>query len=206
MFQPKAIIFDLGGVIINLDYHATAKAFKNLGIKNFDEVYSKQKQESLFDDFEKGITKPADFRAVIRKHLPNQVSDEQIDEAWNAMLLDIPKYRVEWLSKMSSKYRIFLLSNTNEIHIKAFTKILMDTYSENIFEKTFEKIYYSSRMKMRKPDEEIFECVLKENNLIATETLFIDDSEQHIKGAEKVGLNVYHLKTNQDITISLSYL
>ena len=84
-----------------------------------------------------------------------------------------------------------MLSNTNEIHIKAFTKILLDTYGENIFEKTFEKIYYSCRMKMRKPDAEIFEYVLKENNLIATETLFVDDSEQHIKAAEKMGINKF---------------
>ena len=107
---------------------------------------------------------------------------------------------------LSKKYRIFLLSNTNEIHIKAFTKILMDTYGQNIFESTFEKIYYSSKMKMRKPDAEIFEYVLKEINLSANETLFVDDSEQHIKGAEKIGLHVFHLLQGKDITKELNYL
>ncbi len=206
MFKPKAIIFDLGGVIINLNYDATAIAFNNLGVKNFDEVYSKQKQERLFDDFEKGIISPAAFREVLRKHIPDPVTDEQFDNAWEAMLQDIPPSRIKWLQDLSKKYRIFLLSNTNEIHIKAFTQILIVTYGENIFEKTFEKIYYSCRMKMRKPDAEIFEFVLKENNLSSHETLFVDDSEQHIKGAEKVGLNVYHLKTNEDIVTSLNYL
>ena len=137
MFKPKAIIFDLGGVIINLNYDATAIAFNNLGVKNFDEVYSKQKQERLFDDFEKGIISPAAFREVLCKHIPDPVTDEQIDNAWNAMLLDIPPSRIKWLQDLSKKYRIFLLSNTNEIHIKAFTQILIDTYGENIFEKTF---------------------------------------------------------------------
>ena len=206
MIIPKAIIFDLGGVIINLDYNKTAEAFKDLGIQNFDEVYSQQKQASLFDDFEKGIISPDDFRNVIRKHITHSVSDEQIDNAWDAMLLDIPVYKIQWLKLLSKKYRIFLLSNTNEIHIKAFTKILFNTYNENVFESTFEKIYYSCRMKMRKPDGEIFEYVLKENNLSAEETLFVDDSEQHIQGAEKIGLQVYHLKTNEDITKALGYL
>ena len=122
------------------------------------------------------------------------------------MLLDIPVYRMQWLHELAKQYRIFLLSNTNEIHIKAFTQILLNTYNENIFEKTFEKIYYSSRMQMRKPDAEIFEYVLKENNLSAHETLFIDDSEQHIKGAAKVGLHVHHLKPDEDITTVLNYL
>ncbi len=206
MFKPKAIIFDLGGVIINLNYDATALAFKNTGIKNFDEVYSKQKQERLFDDFEKGIISPAAFRDVLRTHIPEPVTDQEIDNAWDAMLLDIPPSRIKWLQELSKNHRIFLLSNTNEIHIKAFTQILIDTYGENIFEKIFEKIYYSCRMKMRKPDAEIFEFVLKENNLFPHETLFVDDSEQHIKGAEKLGLNVYQLKTNEEIVTSLNYL
>jgi putative hydrolase of the HAD superfamily len=206
MFKPKAIIFDLGGVIVNLNYDATAKAFKDLGIENFDEVYSKRKQERLFDDFEKGITSPLDFRNIIRKNIPQQVTDVQIDKAWNAMLLDVPPERIKWLQQLSKKYRIYLLSNTNEIHIKAITHSLIDTYGENIFERTFEKIYYSSRMNKRKPDAEIFEYVLRENKLIADETLFVDDSEQHIKGAEKIGLNVFQMKTNEEISKALHYL
>ena len=206
MFIPKAIIFDLGGVIINLNYQATAQAFKDLGIKDFDNVYSKQKQQLLFDDFEKGVIAVESFRAAIRKHLTKVVTNDEIDTAWNAMLLDIPVYRMQWLEELAKQYRIFLLSNTNEIHIKAFTQILITTYGKNIFESTFEKIYYSSRMKMRKPDAEIFEFVLNENNLSANQTLFVDDSEQHIKGAEKVGLYVHHLKPGEDITVALNYL
>lgn len=205
MFIPNAIIFDLGGVIINLDYNRTATAFKNLGVRNFDEVYSKQKQDRLFDDFEKGVISPKTFRDSMQKHIPNVEADEQIDKAWNAMLLDIPVHRMDWLQKLSKQYPLFLLSNTNEIHIKAFTKILLATYGENIFESTFKNIYYSCRMKMRKPDAEIFEYVLNENNLSANETLFIDDSEQHIKGAQKFGLHTYHLKPSEDISDALNY-
>lgn len=206
MWKPKAIIFDLGGVIINLNYDATAQAFKNLGVKNFEDVYSKQNQQGLFDDFEKGIISSSTFRDELRKHISVKVSDAEIDSAWNAMLLDIPVYRITCLQNLAKQYPIFLLSNTNEIHIEAFTKILMDCYGEDIFDRTFNQVYYSSRMKMRKPDSKIFEFVLKQNHLLAEETLFVDDSEQHIKGAEKVGLQVYHLKQGEDITTSLSYL
>jgi len=177
MFKPKAIIFDLGGVIINLNYNSTSNAFKKLGISDFDEVYSKQKQGQLFDDFEKGIISTSVFREALRKHLPQHVSDEAINQAWNAMLLDIPAYRIQWLQEVAKRYPIFLLSNTNEIHIEAFTNILMHTYGKNVFETLFNKVYYSCRMQMRKPDAEIFDYVLSENKLIANQTLFIDDSK-----------------------------
>ena len=206
MFIPKAVIFDLGGVIINLNYNATAEAFKNLGIANFDDVYSKQKQERLFDDFEKGIITPTQFRERIRKHISHPVRDIEIDRAWDAMLLDIPSYRIQWLNKLRKRYRIFLLSNTNEIHITGFTNILLDCFGENVFETIFEKIYYSCYLNKRKPDHEIFERVLNDNKLLKEETLFVDDSEQHITAAKQFGLHTLQLQTNGDISKELNYL
>ena len=100
MSKPKAIIFDLGGVIINLNYNATAHAFKNLGLTDFEEVYSKQNQQSLFDDFEKGIINTSSFREELRKHFLTPVTDTEIDNAWNAMLLDIPVHRITWLQNL----------------------------------------------------------------------------------------------------------
>ncbi len=184
----SAIIFDLGGVIINLSYQRTAAAFIGLGLKNFDEIYSKARQSHLFDDFEKGIISPVTFRDALRRYLPPETENEQLDAAWNAMLLDIPVSRVEWLRAMGNKYRIFLLSNTNSIHVEAFTAMAEEVYGKGVFENIFEKCYYSCNMGMRKPDAEIFEEVLLENSLSRSNTLFIDDSIQHIRGAEKVGL------------------
>ncbi len=183
-----SIIFDLGGVIIDLDYHRTAAEFVKLGMSNFDEIYSKAKQSSLFDDFEKGIMSVDGFRSELKKHLPPNISDEQIDHAWNAMLIDIPVHRVEFLRKVGAKHRIFLLSNTNRIHVKAFTKIAEEIFGKNNFLSIFEKGYFSCEMGMRKPDAEIFEKVINDNNLDRTKTLFIDDSKQHIEGAQLVGL------------------
>lgn len=202
----NAIIFDLGGVIIDLSYHRTAAAFVELGLKNFDEIYSKAKQSHLFDDFEKGIMSEDGFRAELKKHLPQTTSDAQIDHAWNAMLIDIPVQRVEFLKRVGEKHRIFLLSNTNRIHVKAFTKMAEDIFGENNFLSIFEKCYLSCEMGMRKPDAEIFEKVISDNNLDRTKTLFIDDSKQHIEGASKIRLLSELLKVEMGEKIEEKYI
>ncbi len=202
----SAIILDLGGVIIDLDYYRTAKAFVNLGLENFDDIYSKAKQSNLFDDFEKGIMSVDGFRAELRKHLPKNTSDHEIDHAWNAMLIDIPVHRVEFIKKLGQKYRIFLLSNTNHIHVKAFSKMADAVFGKNNFLEIFEKYYLSCEMGMRKPDAEIFEKVLTDNNLDRTKTLFIDDSNQHIDGALKIGLPAELLKVEMGESLEVKYL
>jgi len=195
----KNIIFDFGGVILNIDYILTEQAFAKLGLKDFDRIYSQATQKELFDVFEKGLISPVDFRNGIRKFIHDDVSDSQIDEAWNSMLLDLPVERVRLLDKLKTKYRIFLLSNTNQIHCDTFSDTLQKKLSRDIFSDVFEKTYFSHKVKMRKPNAEIFEWVLKENNLRKNETLFVDDSIQHIEGAKKIGLNAIYLEKGKTI-------
>jgi putative hydrolase of the HAD superfamily len=201
----KNIIFDLGGVIIDIDYNLAAAAFKKLGIVDFDNFYSKAKQSSLFDDFEKGLISNSDFRASLRQYLPESVTDHQIDEAWNAMLLGIPSHRVDFLQKVANKYRVFLLSNTNRIHIDAFTQYNDEKFGKGYFEDIFEYCYFSSDIAMRKPDAEIFEFVLTENGLTKEETIFIDDSIQHVQGALSTGIYAELLKVEAGETIENKY-
>jgi len=201
----KNIIFDLGGVIIDIDYNLAATAFKKLGIVDFDNFYSKAKQSSLFDDFEKGLISNSDFRASLRQYLPESVTDHQIDEAWNAMLLGIPSHRVDFLQKVANKYRVFLLSNTNRIHIDAFTQYNDEKFGKGYFESIFEYCYFSSDIAMRKPDAEIFEFVLNENGLLKEDTIFIDDSIQHVEGALSTGLHAELLKVEAGETIEQKY-
>jgi FMN phosphatase YigB (HAD superfamily) len=184
----KNIIFDFGGVIIRIDYHRIAGSFKKFGLTDFDSIYSQLYQDSLFDDFEKGLIRPQQFRERIRKVSGISLTDNQIDEAWNSILIDLPARNIETLIKLRKSYRIFLLSNTNAIHEKAFMKIVHDDHGRNILTEIFDKVYFSHLMNMRKPDKEIFEKVLSDNNLLASETLFVDDSMQHIEGAKKAGL------------------
>jgi len=196
------IIFDLGGVLLNIDYTLTSKAFKRLGVKNFDALYSQAQQNNVFNDFETGKLSAKDFRTYIKEYIP-KATDREIDDAWNSMLLDLPKKRLELLNNIKKKYRIFLLSNTNEIHVKYFTNYLNKMYGKGYFESLFEKHYYSNEIGLRKPNIEAFEYVCKQNDLEPSNTLFIDDSIQHIKGAKKAGLQTYFLDKEEVTSLFL---
>ena len=186
-------------MILNIDYRLTEKAFGKLGLRDFDRIYSQATQTELFDALEKGLITPDEFRKEIRKFLNEGISDSQIDEAWNTMLLDLPEERIQLLERLKKKYRIFLLSNTNEIHFDAFTTYIKNKFKRDVFAEVFERAYVSHKIQMRKPEAEIFEHVLSENNLKREETLFIDDSIQHIESANKVGINTIHLKNGETI-------
>lgn len=191
-----AIIFDLGGVILNLRYENTLEKFAEILDKPVEPFYTKKQQTSLFDDYEKGLITSQEFRLGIRELLNESITDEEIDLAWNAMLLDLPVERVEMLKALGKKMRIFLLSNTNEIHIDAFNQIVNNTLGEDFgdFKQLFERAYYSYEMADRKPHTSIFEKVIVDNNLDKEKTLFIDDSIQHVEGAKKAGLHAHHLE------------
>lgn len=185
----KNIIFDLGGVIINLDQGATIKAFENLGISDFESIYNQLSQNNLFDQFDKGLITENYFFNCIKNQFNLKLPLRDLENAWNAMLLDFPKDRLEILRKYKLSHRTFLLSNTNETHIREFHRTLYQSHGSRDLEQFFEKVYYSCRVNMRKPDKEIFELVLKQNYLDPAETLFIDDTINHIEGAKRVGLH-----------------
>ena len=197
--STKNIIFDLGGVLLNIDYSLTQKAFQEIGITDFDALYSQLHQSKIFDDFEKGILSAAEFRTALRDISGQNLKDNQIDLAWNAMLLDLPKQRLDLLEKLAKRYRLFLLSNTNEIHIAAFSKYLEKTFGRPDLSTFFEKEYYSYEMKMRKPDVEIYHFVLNEQQLVPQETVFIDDLFHNANGAKKAGLKTIHLENPKTI-------
>ncbi len=199
MGQIKNIIFDLGGVIINLDIPKTISEFNKLSNQPFESIYNQLQQTPVFDLFDKGQITEKDFFVELKKALRNDVTDEELLFAWNAMLLDFPKHRLELLSKLKPNYRLFLLSNTNESHVLEFEKTLFASHGYQNLEPFFEKVYYSCRMNQRKPNADIFESVLNENNLIAEETLFIDDSPQHVEGALTLGVKAMLLEKNNEV-------
>ena len=200
MKNIQAIIFDLGGVILDIDYHKTANAFIELGVDNFAELFSQLKQDRLFDDFEKGFIDPQSFRDRLRSFARQHMSDKQIDHAWNAILIGLPKENVDYLTRLKENYRLFLLSNTNEIHEKAFREMIENRYGEYIFDRIFEKAYLSHRIHQRKPDRSIYEFVIRENDLDVSTTIFIDDSPQNIEGAKLTGLHTLWLEKGKKLT------
>ncbi len=199
MSQIKNIIFDLGGVIINLDINKSIQEFNKLSSKQFETIYTQLQQSPIFDQFDKGEITETDFFNELQKEMEILVPTENLLLAWNAMLLDFPKHRLQLLEKLKSNYRLFLLSNTNETHITEFEKDLFKQHGYQNLESFFEKVYYSCRIGKRKPDEAIFDFVLKQNNLDPKETLFIDDSPQHIEGALKTGIQAKLLSKDRDV-------
>jgi putative hydrolase of the HAD superfamily len=190
--EVKAIILDLGGVILNIDYQRTIRAFELLlkNGANVEAFYTQAKQNQVFDLFEKGEISAADFRTDLKKIFGLQLSDHEIDAAWNAMLLDLPLERLTFVSELRKKYPVYLLSNTNEIHYQAFRKNIEETFDNpSILEDFFDKTYYSHLIKQRKPTAAAFNYVLDDNQLNAYEVVFVDDSAQHIEGAMSLGID-----------------
>ena len=189
MQKIENIILDYGNVIFMIDFLKSQQAFTQLGIKNVDEIFAHTGQIELFDDFDKGIITPDQFRDGIRKLTKNPaLTNQEIDEAWNALLLGVPEGKHELLLKLKSKYRTFLLSNNNAIHYDCCMRHIQKKYGVPDNSMFFEKTYYSHLLGMRKPNADIFQHVLQEQNLDPGKTLFIDDSPQHLRTAANLGM------------------
>lgn len=195
----RHIIFDLGGVLLNIDYLLTEQAFVALGFDDFAARYSQLQQTSLFDDFEKGVITQEAFIDAIKSMMPQSINDAQITAAWNAMLLDFPLRRLQILQQLQLHYNLFLLSNTNEIHEAKFNELLKQQTGFPGLGVFFDKVYYSHRIGMRKPDKAIFKFILQQHDLDAAQTLFIDDSPQHIEAARDLGIQTVWLQKGMTI-------
>ena len=199
MENIKNVIFDLGGVILNIDFTKTNEAFHQLGLKNFADHISQHHITDLFLNYETGQIDDVEFIDSVATLADTPLPKDKVVEAWNALLLDFPKERIDLLKRIKSEFRTFLLSNTNSIHLQEYQQRLKrdeGVYLEDLFEKT----YYSHVVKLRKPHAEIFELVLSENSLVPEETLFIDDTYSNFPEAERLGIQTYHLKPGTSIT------
>jgi HAD superfamily hydrolase (TIGR01509 family) len=193
MKKIKNIIFDLGGVIMNLDVPRTIKAFDKIGIKNIVNDTGHHYHHSFFYDFEIGQISEDTFLQSLSNISKKSNSFKEIKQAWNAMILDIPKDRIDFIKGLKVAHNLFLLSNTNSIHQNKFLSEFEEKFKYS-FNNLFQRAYYSHEIGMRKPGQKVFEFVLKDSELIAEETLFVDDSLTNIKSAENAGMNTFHIK------------
>lgn len=195
MENIKNIILDLGGVLINLDYNKTNDELAKLGLTN---GFTKAKQIDLFDRLEEGKISDFDFLNEFNQLAGANHDHQLIINAWNAILLDFPISRLDLVNELSQKYRVFLFSNTNSIHINAVYEILKRDHAINNLDNYFEKVYISNELGIRKPKPEGFLHIISENNLNPKETLFIDDSPQHIVGAKEAGIQAEWLDLEKE--------
>lgn len=183
------LLLDLGGVILDIDYRKTIEAFQAIGIEHADKLYSQQAQSPIFDSLEQGLIGELEFFNSLRSITNSEHDDETLRNCWNAILIGLPDENVKMLFELKKKYRLFLLSNTNSIHEIAYRKMIIDQYGSFIFDDIFERMYLSHHIHLRKPMIEIFDYVIEDSSLHKNETLFIDDSIQHIHGAELAGID-----------------
>lgn len=192
--QPiKNIIFDLGGVFLNINFQLTNTAFANLGVDQFAEMFNQHHSNDLFERLEKGEISAPEFYEAFRKESGTNISDDAIRNAWNALLLDFPSERIEWLEQIKKRYNIYLFSNTNQIHYDAFMADFGKTFAGKDFNSYFIKAYYSQTLGLRKPSVASYLAIIQEQGLIPAETLFIDDTIKNIEGAKEAGLQTIHL-------------
>jgi FMN phosphatase YigB (HAD superfamily) len=192
----EAIIFDLGDVFLNLNHQASVDAFKKLGLTEWNDDL---KAKTFL--FETGKIDELQFLEAIQKYLPSAELTE-IREAWNAIIGDFPLERLEFLEKLQNKYSIFLLSNTNPTHIDKFEHRVGLTFAREFYAH-FNKIYFSFETKVRKPEEAVFNLILKQNNLKPNKTLFVDDTLEHIEVAKGLGINTWQILVGQDDVTNL---
>ena len=186
------IIFDLGGVIIDLDWNLCIHNFENLGIFNMRNLVSTTLQKGFVLDYEMGMITDAQFRDEIRKNASGEVTDQQIDHAWTSLLVRVPEEKLDLLYELRKKYKILMLSNTNNLSFR-YSEKMFEVNGKNIND-FFDKCYLSYQMKLAKPKPDIFEALLADAGLTAEECLFLDDGIHNIETAEKLGFNVEFIK------------
>jgi len=190
------IIFDFGDIFINLNKQGTISGLQKLGLTEWNTDLDR-----LNLLFETGDISYDDFLAGFQKQLPN-ASIEEILKAWNAVLGDFPSYRLDFLKELSKKYRLFLLSNTDSIHINTFEKRTGKPFYTDFYN-CFEKVHFSFEIRKRKPNAESYQHLIDEHNLVPQQTLFVDDKKENTDAAAALGLQVWNLQVGQEDVVDL---
>lgn len=214
LYGIENIIFDLGGILLNTDRELTEQAFRELAPEKYEAAFATLEEDGVFEKFETGQLSVEDFRKAFKAQFP-EITDEQIDEAWNKMILDIPVEHLDLLKTLKPHFHVYLLSNTNPIHIEKLNNDIKEKHGiEEGLAAFFDEIYLSFEMKLRKPNYEAFEYVLHDKGMLPENSFFIDDLAQNVVAAEGAGIHAYcpteketligifkELKTFPEITI-----
>jgi putative hydrolase of the HAD superfamily len=198
----STLIFDFGGVLINLDLNQCILNLKKLGLENVEQYLSNFGQKDFFLQFEKGQIETAQFREEIRKLTPKQLTDAEIDAAWCSFLCDIPQEKLEMLLELKKKFRILMLSNTNPLHIEVSAAAEFEKVGKKRSD-YFDKCYLSYEMKMAKPDVEIFQAILESEKVLPSQCLFLDDGPKNLEQAKNLGFQTYLVSDNEDLSFLL---
>jgi len=199
----STLIFDFGGVLIDLDMNQSILNFKKLGVENVENYLSNFGQSGFFMQLEKGKISAEEFRSEIRKMTTNTITDKEIDDAWNAFLVRIPSEKLDIVYQLRKKFRVIMLSNTNAIHFP-YAERTFFSYKNRSIDEYFDKCYRSYDMKMAKPDAEIFEAILSQEQVAPNQCLLLDDGPKNIEQAQKLGFQTYFIDPKEDLSFLLT--
>ena len=199
----STLIFDFGGVLIDLDMNQSILNFKKLGVENVENYLSNFGQSGFFMQLEKGKISAEEFRSEIRKMTTNTITDKEIDDAWNAFLVRIPSEKLDIVYQLRKKFRVIMLSNTNAIHFP-YAERTFFSYKNRSIDEYFDKCYRSYDMKMAKPDAEIFEAILNQEQVAPNQCLLLDDGPKNIEQAQKLGFQTYFVDPKEDLSFLLT--
>ena len=195
----QALLFDLGGVLYDIDIDPTVKAFESLGLRDFDKLYNLKEQTDLFDALETGKIGKQEFESSVAKHFSQMPEPGKIGEAWQALLIGMPEENITLLKNLRQYYRLYLLSNTNIYHLEFIDEQMRTGFGLAELRELFDKTYFSFEIGLRKPDLDYYEHVIRDASLRPENSLFIDDNEDNVKGARKAGLQAVQMKRGSDL-------
>lgn len=184
----KNIVFDLGAVLLDIDFDLTIEAFRKLGVENNEQFKKQAGKIMLFEKYEKGMLSTAQFLDGMRKLMPGNAADDSIIKAWNALVVSFPKENLDLLKALKPHYHLYLLSNTNELHLTRFHELIFEQHGLNGLDNFFKRLYYSNAEGLRKPEAAFYQLLLEQEGLDPSETAFIDDVQSNVEGAEDVGI------------------
>ena len=193
MKEFKNLIFDIGDVIIDIDFTVTVAAFQKLAAVDFSEIISYTRQHKIFDLLETGKITAQQFRDELKVFMKPDITDEEINAAWNTIIIGYPENKFRLLKELKSRYKTFALSNTNEIHVDTFNQAVKTKFGVKDFEEFFHHAYYSNQIGFRKPEKEIYKWILEKENLNPLETFFVDDNAANAEAAKEIGIQAYQL-------------
>jgi len=190
----EGIVFDIGNVLIDIDYPNTVKEFQKLAKEDFSKIVSYASQEEFFNQYERGEISTAEFISSLRKYLKTETTDEQIIQAWNTMLINYPEKKIKLLEKLKPEFKLFAFSNTNELHVALLNENTNRLFGKERFSDYFDKAFYSNEIGMRKPESRAYEFLISETALQPGQLLFIDDKPENLIPAKEFGIQTIHLE------------
>lgn len=198
MTKIKNIVFDLGGVLIDLSHDQAVRRFEEIGVVDAAQLLDPYEQKGIFLEVENGTITADGYCQKLREHTGKDLSYEEIKHAWLGFIVDVPQYKLDHLLKLREHYNVYLLSNTNPIIQEGWARTGQFSAAGRPIGDYFDKMYTSYEVGVTKPDRKIFDYMIADSGLIPSETLFVDDAKSNVEVGRNLGFQTYQPANGED--------